>query len=160
MDPAVANAADGSEPVALASRSARTDATLTALYLDAYKLHTAGRAPGAQRQKGDQTLLRGALLTGDGERIGELFASALTMPGPVDGDGPLTPRLEIQSFQLRDGTLMGMGTAFAQADVPNRYTIVGGSGRYAGLRGTYTFDNNPNVARADGRARLTFELDA
>lgn len=132
---------------------------LTALYLDGYKLHTAGRGAGAQREKGDQTLLRGALTAPDGSPAGELFASALTMPGPVIPDAPQTSRLEMQNLQLRDGTLIGMGAVYAQDDLPNRYTIIGGSGRYAGLRGTYLFENNPSVARAEGRARLTFELD-
>jgi len=128
------------------------------LYLDHYSMHTGDRSRGAQRKQGDQTVLRGTLTTADGDRFGEVFASALTMPGPVEHDTPQTSRLEIQNFQLRDGTILGMGTAFAQIDVPNVYTIIGGSGRYAGVRGGYTFDHNPSVATPEEQAAIRFDL--
>jgi hypothetical protein len=139
----------GNETAALASAG---------LYLDTYILHTANRGHGVERQKGDHSLLRGTLLTPSGEKAGELFASAITMPGPVDIDSPHTPRMEIQNLQLSDGTILAMGTVFAQSDIPNVYTVVGGTGRYARLHGTYTFDDNPNVARPNGRAVITFDF--
>lgn len=128
------------------------------LYLERYSMHTGEGGRGAQRKRGDQTVLRGMLTTADGERFGEVFASALTMPGPVDADSPHTSRLEIQNFHLRDGTILGMGTAFAQVEVPNLYTIIGGSGKYAGARGGYTFHHNPSVAAPEGQAAITFDL--
>ena len=64
----------------------------------------------------------------------------------------------MQHLVLPDGTLIGTGTAFAQADRPNLYTIVGGSGRYTGARGSYQFDNDPSVARPEGRATITFDV--
>jgi hypothetical protein len=51
-----------------------------------------------------------------------------------------------------------MGTVFGQSDIPNVYTVIGGTGSYAGTRGTYQFDENPNVARPDGRARISLAL--
>jgi hypothetical protein len=131
---------------------------LPTLYLDRYAVHTSDRVRGAQRKKGDQTLLRGTLTNDVGERVGEVFASALTMPGPLDAGAPHTPRLEIQNFHLADGTILGMGTTFAQADLPNVYTIIGGSGRYAGVRGGYTFDHNPSVASPEQRAAIRFDV--
>lgn len=126
------------------------------LYLDRYTLHSSGS--GLERRKGDQTLLRGTLLSDDGEKVGELFASAITMPGPVDDDSPHTPRMEMQTLQLRDGTILAMGTVFAQDNIPNIYTVIGGTGNYARLRGSYTFDDNPNVARPVGRSALHFDM--
>ena len=126
------------------------------LYLDRYTLHSNGRGP--ERHKGDQSLLRGTLTTDDGARAGELFATAITMPGPIDGDSPRTPRMELQTLQLTDGTIMAMGTVFAQSDIPNVYTVVGGTGRYLGTRGSYRFDENPAVARPDGRSSIVFDL--
>lgn len=131
--------------------------TVPTLFLDRYSTHTAGRGRG-QRTRGDQTVLRGTLTTEDGDRFGEVFASALTMPGPIDADAPQTARMEVQNLQMHDGTILGMGTTFAHVDVPNLYTIIGGSGRYAGVRGGYTFDHNPSVARPDGQATIKFDL--
>jgi hypothetical protein len=126
------------------------------LYLDRYTLHST--AGGAARQKGDQSLLRGTLITEDGEAIGELFASAVTMPGPIDGVSPRTPRMEFQTLQLNSGTLMAMATVFAQSDIPNVYTVVGGTGAFAGARGTYLVVDTRPVARPVGRATITLDL--
>lgn len=134
------------------------DVGLPTLYLDRYSMRTGDRSRGVQRERGDQTVLRGTLTTEAGDRFGEVFASALTMPGPIDPDTPQTSRLEIQNFQLHDGTILGMGTTFAQVDVPNVYTVIGGSGRYAGARGGYTFDHNPSVAAPEGQAAIRFDL--
>lgn len=145
----------GASPAETASED---NVTIPTLHLDHYAVHTGERGRGAQRKKGDQTVLRGTLSTASGEPVGEVFASALTMPGPVEPGAPQTARLEIQNFHLTDGTIVGMGTAFAQADVPNVYTIVGGSGRYAGVRGAYTFVDNPSVASPEGQATITFNV--
>lgn len=126
------------------------------LYLDRYATATGDKR--GQRHRGDQTVLRGALRTADGDDAGEIFASALTMPGPVSDDAPRTARMEIHNLHLRDGTLIAMGTTFARDDVANVYTVIGGTGRYATARGAYTFDDNPNVARPEGTATITFDL--
>jgi len=149
--------ADGAETEAAAQTPGDgKSVAATHLFLDRYTLHSSGS--GIERRKGDQTLLRGTLLSAEGEKVGELFASAITMPGPVDEDSPHTPRMEMQTLQLRDGTILAMGTVFAQDNIPNIYTVIGGTGHYAGLRGTYTFDDNPNVARPVGRSALHFDL--
>jgi len=127
------------------------------LHFDKYTMHTGDRGS-VQRQRGDQTLLRATLSTEDGESVGELFASAMTMPGPIEPGAPRTPRMEIQNFQLADGTILGMGTMFADAGIPNVYTVFGGSGRYAGARGSYRFDDSPTVARPEGNPTIKFEL--
>jgi hypothetical protein len=64
--------------------------------------------------------------------------------------------METQVLRLEDGTITAVGVVFAAVDVANVYTIVGGTGRYAGARGSYSFDNNPNVARPQGRAAINF----
>ena len=125
-------------------------------FLDKYTVHTAGSP--AERHKGDQSLLRGTLITTAGERAGELFASAVTMPGPIDEHSARTPRMETQNLHLGDGTILAMGTVFAQADIPNIYTVVGGTGSYAGARGTCQFDDNPLVARPEGRSTIVLNL--
>lgn len=145
---------DGSTTLRSTDGEPNTVASAT-LYLDRYTMHTGG---GLERQKGDQTLLRGTLLSGGGDSVGELFSSAITMPGPVEPDAPRSPRLEIQNFQLADGNILGMGTTFSNPDISNVYTVFGGSGRYSGARGSYTFDDNPSVAKPDGQATVNFDL--
>ena len=125
-------------------------------FVDHYTLHTSRRGP--QREKGDQTLLRGTLLTSAGERVGEVFASAVTMPGPATDGFARTARMETQNIHLADGTVTAMGTVFSQVDIPNVYTVVGGTGLYAGARGTCQFNHNPVVAHPDGRATLVLDL--
>ncbi len=124
------------------------------LFLDRYTAFSGG----ASRKTGDQSLLRGTLRGDDGAIAGELFASAVTMPGPAAEGLPKTARMEFQNLHLADGTIAAMGTVFAQGDLPNIYTIFGGTGRYAGVRGTYRFDDNPGVARPAGQATIVFDV--
>lgn len=141
-----------------ATPAAAAAPVMPTLYLSDYLTHTEGRSSGSQRKKGDQTLLRGMLKNEAGEQVGEVFASSITMPGPVAPGAPATPRMELQNLQLADGTIMAMGTVFAQDDIANTYTIIGGSGAYAAVRGGYTFDHNPSVASPSGQATITFSL--
>lgn len=138
-----------------ASAAAVAAPSLPTLHLDRY---TFSSGDTSRRGRGDQSVLRGVLRTADGEEVGEIFASALTMPGPVTDDSPRTARMEMHNIHLREGTLIGMGTTFARDDVPNVYTIIAGTGRYAAARGAYTFDDNPTVARPEGTATITFDL--
>jgi hypothetical protein len=130
--------------------------TVKSLFLDRYAV--VNGAHGVDRRSGDQTVLRGTLKDESGEFAGELFSSSITMPGPIGEGSSKTPRMEFQNLHLSDGTITAMGTVFAQVDIPNIYTIVGGTGRYANLRGTYRFDDNPNVARPIGRATIAFDV--
>jgi len=141
------------------SSSSSSADPIPTLYLDRYSLHTGERTRGAQRVRGDQTLLRGTLTTERGEHVGEIYSTAFTMPGPVDDQSPRTSRMEFQNLHLADGTILGMGTAFASVDIPNIYSVIGGSGRYTGARGAYTFDHNPSVASPQGRAAIHFDVE-
>lgn len=127
-----------------------------ALYLDRYTTFSGGAA----RKTGDQSLIRGTLRDDAGEIAGELFSTSTTMPGPAADGLPKTARMEFQNLHLADGTIAAMGTVFAQGDLPNIYTIFGGTGRYAGLRGTYRFDDNPGVARPLGKSTIIFDVSS
>lgn len=126
------------------------------LFLDRYNAFSSG----ADRRSGDQSLIRGTLRDDAGDIAGELFASSVTMPGPTAEGQPKTARMEFQNLHLADGTIAAMGTVFARADLPNVYTIFGGTGRYAGIRGTYRFDDNPGVTRPVGQATIVFDVSS
>ena len=144
----------GDEGAVVRTTSPAPTEALKDLYLDRYTSFNTG----AGRKGGNQSAIRGTLRDDSGEIAGELFASSVTMPGPAAEGLPKTARMEFQNLHLADGTIAAMGTVFAQGDIPNLSTIFGGTGRYATLRGTYRFDENPGVARPLGQATIVFDV--
>jgi hypothetical protein len=90
-----------------------------------------GRAPA----RGEPLTARGELLNApDGSRIGELQVATITLLGPGLAS-PGAQAMEWHTFHLPGGTLIGSGTSGGSDDA--EFAIVGGTGRYAGARGTY-----------------------
>ena len=65
--------------------------------------------------------------------------------------------IELHTFTLTGGSLFGIGTA---AGDEGTFAIVGGTGRYAGLRGSYQAVQRPNGVGGDGSAEFTLNLSA
>jgi hypothetical protein len=65
--------------------------------------------------------------------------------------------LQLQTFDLFDGTIMGIGTAGIHE---NPFAIVGGTGRYVGVSGTYVAKQSPRELGGDGTAEFTLTLTA
>ena len=65
--------------------------------------------------------------------------------------------LQLQTFDLLDGTIMGIGAAGAHE---NPFAIVGGTGRYVGVSGTYVAKQSPRELGGDGTAEFTLTLTA
>lgn len=61
--------------------------------------------------------------------------------------------VQLHTFSLLDGTLVGMGSVAG-------FAIVGGTGSYAGARGAYVLDHRPLESGGDGSASFTFDLTA
>jgi hypothetical protein len=61
--------------------------------------------------------------------------------------------LELHTFVLDDGTLMGMGSASGST-----YSIVGGTGAYAGAAGGYTMEHRAASAGGDGSAEFVIDI--
>ena len=76
------------------------------------------------------------------------------MRGP-GAHGSDTERLELHTFKLRDGTIIGSGTSGA---LEGEFAILGGTGRYAGARGTYVARHNRRELGGDGTAEFRFQL--
>jgi len=85
-------------------------------------------APGAPASYGDLALEPGA------RSIGSFRSNGLGQAGTL----PALPvaALEIQTFELRDGTLFGIG-APAGRDGERHCAVLGGTGRFASSRGSY-----------------------
>ena len=75
-------------------------------------------------------------------------------PGAASAD---TERLELHTFKLRDGTIVGSGTSGA---LDGEFAILGGTGRYAGARGTYLTRHNRREHGGDGTAEFHLTLTA
>jgi hypothetical protein len=79
----------------------------------------------------------------------------------VEAEGGGTERaggtIEVHTFRLRDGSLLGMGSTI---DGESVFSIVGGTGRYAGARGSYVAQQRLRELGGDGTALITLDLKA
>ena len=93
-----------------------------------------------------------------GRKVGEFFATyyRLNAPGKVAAHEPGS--LELHTFLLPDGTLVGSGVATAATDSEGHFAIIGGTGRYQGARGSYLARQSHEDFGGDGTATFTLTL--
>ena len=134
---------------------ARTPAQTLALQGRDWHSFCEARPAGVQPVRGDRRLASGDLHAPTGEKVGEFHAAlfSLASPGHVGPRG--TGSLELHTFNLAEGSIMGTGTASFDPDGPDTFAIVGGTGRYLGIRGAYTAWQRPRELGGDGTAELT-----
>ncbi len=90
-----------------------------------------GPAPG-----GAWVVRRCALLDApDGRSIGEFVATSLAAAASFGAAAAAAAPLEMQTFRLGDDTLCGIGAGGGR-DGERAYALIGGTGRFAGARGT------------------------
>jgi hypothetical protein len=102
---------------------------------------------------GDPVSLHGVLVA-DSRATGEFVAhgTALGRPNRTVA-GPVS--MQSQLFSLAGGTITGMGTVDSHG--AGAFTITGGTGTYAHVRGSYTSTQHPNHTRGgSGRFVFTF----
>jgi hypothetical protein len=110
--------------------------------------------PRSRRSVGDSITVRGVLhRAAGGPAIGAVFKIG-TVLGTHETSDPLAS-VESHLLQLDDGTLTGTGTVTEQGI--GTFTITGGSGRYAGARGTYATRQSADHS-GGGTAEYTFVL--
>ncbi|MCC6178896.1 MAG: hypothetical protein IT305_26610 [Chloroflexi bacterium] len=118
----------------------------------------APRAAWARPSRGQRSLTFGELLDGAAEagaKVGEFYATCTCVNAPF-GAGPLAATyLEQHTLNLEDGTLTGMGTSQGEEST---FAIVGGTGRYAGARGSYVARQSPTGRGGDGTAELVVSV--
>ncbi len=91
---------------------------------------------------------RGRIFDRRGRELGAFRAANLAGTGGV---------LQLQTFDLFDGTILGIGAAGVH-ETP--FAIVGGTGRYVGVSGTYVAKQSPRELGGDGTAEFTLTLTA
>ena len=105
-------------------------------------------------------MARGELVDGSsrGRKIGHFFATyyRLSNPGKVPISEPGS--LELHTFVLPEGTIIGSGTANAAIDSEGHFAIIGGTGRYQGAKGSYTARQSYRELGGDGVATFTLTL--
>jgi hypothetical protein len=83
---------------------------------------------------GEPAAAQGELVDERGWRVGEVHVAVM----PVHGPGRVSPdagTMEWHTFHLNGGTIIGSGSAGTES---GSFAVVGGTGRFAGARGTYS----------------------
>jgi hypothetical protein len=106
-----------------------------------------GRQAGLPPTYGDRGTAHGDLLDDTGSVSVGTFRAACFHGGRESAD------LELHTFSLADGTIVGMGAA---TDGEGTFAIVGGTGRYAGARGAYAARQGVREVGGDGSAEFVF----
>ncbi len=89
----------------------------------------------------------------EGTPIGEFYAAGFAIGGgshPAHGE-----RLELHTFKLRDGIIIGSGTA---GQLEGTFAILGGTGSYASARGKYVARQRHQDFGGDGSAEFVLKL--
>jgi len=76
-----------------------------------------------------------------GRRVGEVHVAAVPVAGP-GMSAPDVGVIEWHTFHLDGGTLIGSGSSGTERGA---FAIVGGTGRFAGARGTYDLRRDANA---------------
>jgi hypothetical protein len=132
-----------------ADAGARTGATTLTLDGIDVVLRVEGVAPGRRPQAGEQVTIHGHLARG-GRLHGTFAARGTAIRVPSTGE---IATLEQHLFDLPEGTISGAGRRTGPS---GELAITGGTGRFAGARGTYTAHLDPEGLGGDGTARFTF----
>jgi hypothetical protein len=113
------------------------------------------RRPGERLVAGERGTVYGDLVDPKGNTVGQFYGSRTaiqsSLGGPLDVDGSL----ELHTFRLEGGTLLGIGSMIAGESI---FAIAGGTGRYAGSSGTYVAEQRIRELGGDGTAEFTIDL--
>ena len=116
-----------------------------------------GERVGLLPSKGDAYSIYGELLDASGVKVGDFVASCTATDSPFELTGQGQGSIDTQTLNLRDGSIVGMG---AGTGATRAYAIVGGTGRYAGARGSYTATLDTYGLGGSGEAAFEITLSA
>lgn len=114
--------------------------------------------PGDAAAAADRRGRRGALLTQPhGEQVGEYYATCLSHPGAFGVHLAESPGVDLQTFRLPQGTLFGAGANERNDAGGTVHAVLGGTGRYAGARGTFSL--TPLRLETGGKEWVEIEIN-
>jgi len=134
----VTPAQDGAETIRLIGRGWHADSAKATL-------------PG----KGDRFAVYGELYEPSGNKAGEFFSSNIGVDSPFQITGEGRGTFEMHTLSLADGTIVGVGIGGGSE---RSYAIVGGTGKYAGARGSYLARQDTYGLGGDGNAEFLLTL--
>ena len=102
--------------------------------------------------KGDRVTGYGELLAADGTVAGHFSSSYVALDSPFAAPGSL----ELHVLTLVGGTIHGIGAT--SGGLEEQFSILGGTGEFAGVRGTYVARQAPREHGGDGSARFALTL--
>jgi hypothetical protein len=109
---------------------------------------------------GTRMLVRGEIFDkpSGGRKLGDFFATyyRLNTPGKAPHQAPGS--LELHTFVFADGTLTGSGVANSALQSEGEFAITGGTGRFAGARGSYVARQSHVELGGNGTAIFTLTL--
>jgi hypothetical protein len=130
------------------------DAEQLRLYGRNFHLQAPTRRAGEVPLNGERHSAYGELLDRpNGKVVGNFTAAHLTHESPF---AAAVSSLEIHTFALADGTIHGLGTAARGSD--GHFVILGGTGRYSGVQGSYRASQGARELGGDGSADFHFTL--
>ena len=119
-----------------------------------WRRDSASGQAGVPQVPGERATVYGTLVAQPGgSAVGEFQAASFFGESPLSASGSAS--IELHTFQLGEDTIFGMGNAF---DAVGVFAVVGGSGRYAGARGSYVAEQSHFESGGDGTARFDFTL--
>jgi len=137
----------------VAAADAAPPATTLLLHGRGFYLHSPGRRSGEVPASGERLTAYGELLDRpDGHAVGQFTSAFFAFDSPFAAAGSL----ELQTFNLEGGTIHGLGSVPTGAD--GHFAILGGTGRWAGSRGSYVARQRPRELGGDGTAEFHLTL--
>ena len=116
--------------------------------------HTDSAKPGVPG-KGDRYSVYGELVDHTGDKVGEFFSQSVGVDSPFQITGEGRGSFEIHTLSLPGGTIVGVGVGSGRE---RTYAVVGGTGKYAGARGSYLARQDTYGLGGDGKAELLLTL--
>ncbi|MDB6037383.1 MAG: hypothetical protein JWM99_1224 [Verrucomicrobiales bacterium] len=102
-------------------------------------------------QNGSHLVCRGELFEHpEGAAVGEFYSNCFCAESTFGTVNPFAAtNVELHTISFKDGTLFGMGANHAHSGHEKNHAILGGTGRFAGVRGSYTIsEHGPEHAPA------------
>ncbi len=142
-----------------ARAATRLDAGGTTLRLHGanWRLAASGRKAGEAIQLGDHGAVYGDLLDGRNRHVGQFYGSRLAIQAAPGGHVRADASVEVHTFVLHEGTLVGMGTSVLGKAI---FAIVGGTGAYANAKGSYAATQRLRELGGDGTAEFDLTLSS
>ncbi len=126
-------------------------------YSSSLRARTPGQQPGKLPTPNGRLNRHAALLDRpDGKKVGEFTATRFGTDATAPANGPAGFHLELQTLHLPDGTLFGIGSG-PGTEEQQVQAIVGGTGRFAGAKGSYVLRRSAQATR-DGSVEFVITL--